>query len=527
MNTRALLIIAKTNWDGAHCYLSYDPIGHRILRPVTFDPGESLANARTKSLQCETPLEIGLWYKFALKESLLTSVTDAVTLLPHKNDDRFVDTNIVRVDRPDISWMPQNFDIMYETQNRSSLFTILLTLAKSSIEEIFHPTKLIDCKYVNKGTDCPSVGVLQCFLGQLGACPAVSKERKPKIEIHDEISDKTYRFPFTAQNADGFANFINSNNRPEEPVLLLFSTGRPWTGYNADEPYDPPRCYVLCVGLVRKYLPRAFNAGSASQPLMHGGYSEDPEFHPGLLQPLQYGGFADDFQSGVMQPLRSEGYPEDFQPETLPPLPSGGYPGEFNPGALQPRRTSGYPGEFNPGVLQSLPSGGFEYDVEEFYPDVQPKRKPTLRRTYPGEMPGDFQPRHKPTLRRTYPGEMPGDFQAKHQHEGSIQFSVPTETPVGNALQEFRRQPRERTKSMHAHKFRREYLSHHFYSGMSMQENRPGPFMPSFRHHERRNSMPELHPYQRRRAEFHQQQFLQDRESGQFTQPFYDYDDEC
>jgi hypothetical protein len=247
METAILLIIAKTTWDGGFCYLAYDPVSGRIRRPV---PRSSADDAKIRPHPQNKPLQVGLWYKF----QLIPGESNNLTLPPHSQDDIFVKPYIITMHPPKFFEIPQVFDY---ANWLSPLYATLQPLANDKICDIFDPSFVFKRRYVNAGTNCPSVGVFQCQLNQLRATRTPGS-KVPRILIHCK-SNIIYNFPFTARNAEGWANFINSHNRSDEPVLLLFSTGRPLNGYPPDVHFDPPRCYILVVGFIKKYLPRPFN----------------------------------------------------------------------------------------------------------------------------------------------------------------------------------------------------------------------------------------------------------------------------
>jgi hypothetical protein len=187
-----------------------------------------------------------------LKNFQILGESNELTLLPHSHDDKFVKPFIMKLQYP-----PKSFQIQ-QVFDTHWLYATLAPLAKDNICDIFDPSYLFKGRYVNAGTNCPSVGVFQCQLSQLRTTRRPGG-KAPRILIKSNIK---YNFPFTARDAKGWANYINSHNRPDEPVLLLFSTGRPLNGYPPDVHFDPPRCYILVVGLIlsKRVLPEATTA---------------------------------------------------------------------------------------------------------------------------------------------------------------------------------------------------------------------------------------------------------------------------
>jgi hypothetical protein len=248
--TITLLIIAKSSWNEGLCYLGYDQSSGKILRPVVSPNHCTPEDSGIMPWGEGDDFQVGAYYTFKLPKFLnIHDATNYSVSLPHRRDDLLVlEDDVIGPMLPWIEPLEPHESRTYATSFKtvSPLYRQLRPLAEDNIEDVFGLHFNFCERYIKKGTDCPSVGVFRCWKSKLDWC----SNDKPRIMIHGDVPQENRFLPLTAPNAEKYEDFINSGGE-DESVLLILSLGRPFT---ANFKFAPPRCYLLVVGLVRKYV---------------------------------------------------------------------------------------------------------------------------------------------------------------------------------------------------------------------------------------------------------------------------------
>ncbi|XP_031549778.1 uncharacterized protein LOC116287256 [Actinia tenebrosa] len=211
-----LNIIVQTRMKKGYCHLGFDSQSGRILRPF-YRPIDG-------SCCWDTPLQIDKTYVFRI----LSSPRDGpkrLTPLPHNNEDLLVDNQAIKRESNETA--------------SPDIFQRLKKLSKSSVEEIFGPG-IKENKYVDEGTDCPSVGVLGCMGSDLEMIRDPFEYRKRRVKISGGYEPR-----FTAIDAEHIPEDL-----PDNPTLVVLGLGRPFAGTGQNH-FDPRRCYILVLRILQ------------------------------------------------------------------------------------------------------------------------------------------------------------------------------------------------------------------------------------------------------------------------------------
>ena len=206
MNTVQLRIIAKTSMNNGFCYIGL--YQNTLVRPIP----------RTTESECCWPndhvqFKVGEFHNFQVLDS------DPHVAHPHKVNDVLV-KHLGRAESPQ--------DL--------NLFGVLRALSHERLMDVFGGIKLIDDRYVEEGSMCPSVGIYRCHREN------ISVRRNDKGKQRCEITDNGHVFDFPINAVSGGERIGNDGE-----VLLVLGMGRPLSG---KENYNPRRCFVLVIGIV-------------------------------------------------------------------------------------------------------------------------------------------------------------------------------------------------------------------------------------------------------------------------------------
>ncbi|XP_031570683.1 uncharacterized protein LOC116305007 [Actinia tenebrosa] len=215
-----LHIIAKTRMNRGSCHLGlcFNSGSSRIFRPLY----------RTQESQCcwNQPLELDKEYNF----NILGTSGESFTPLPHSNEDLLVDHRSMQILDSNVS-------------SSDDVFTELQNMAKLSVEDIFGPNTIRQNKYVDEGSDCPSVGVLSCMGSNLEMIRDPFNYRKRRVKIPGGYEPR-----FTASDAENIPEDL-----PDNPTLVVLGLARPFAGTGQNH-FDPKRCYILVLRILQNTL---------------------------------------------------------------------------------------------------------------------------------------------------------------------------------------------------------------------------------------------------------------------------------
>ena len=219
-----LVIVASTFMrNGFECVIGWSIEDMKLIRPVT--------NVAGNSWKLET-FTVGCQYEFVIVDS---NPSDAI--YPHKSEDIIVGAT------PDLMFStdPLTGVPFVPVNTESQMYNMLFGSSVESVYSVFAPGVIYEGKYIIEGTECPSVGILQCNLGDIMMYKnPFNKSRCRIFQVFD--------FPVTAQNRDALLNSLNE--RPANTsVLVLLGLGRPFAG-TGDNVYNPRRCYILVIGVI-------------------------------------------------------------------------------------------------------------------------------------------------------------------------------------------------------------------------------------------------------------------------------------
>ena len=219
------LVIAASTFmrNGFECVIGWSIEDMKLIRPVT--------NVAGNSWKLET-FTVGCQYEFVIVDS---NPSDAI--YPHKSEDIIVGAT------PDLMFStdPLTGVPFVPVNTESQMYNMLFGSSVESVYSVFAPGVIYEGKYIIEGTECPSVGILQCNLGDI-------MMYKNPFNISRCRIFQVFDFPVTAQNRDALLNSLNE--RPANtPVLVLLGLGRPFAG-TGDNVYNPRRCYILVIGVI-------------------------------------------------------------------------------------------------------------------------------------------------------------------------------------------------------------------------------------------------------------------------------------
>ena len=204
-----LVVVASTFMsDDNECVITWSEERKKLFRPVT--------NLKTNSWKLRT-FQVGHKYKFEVVD-----LNPVSAIWPHKSEDILVRTNPT----PD-------------KEIEAALYYRLLNLSKRSVSDVFHPGEIQENKYLIKGMQCPSVGILQCQSSDIYIYWELEYNKKV---MRCKISER-YNFSVKAQNQKALIDMFPINHKNDFPILVLLGLGRPWKKHN------PPRCYIMVIGI--------------------------------------------------------------------------------------------------------------------------------------------------------------------------------------------------------------------------------------------------------------------------------------
>ena len=206
MNTVQLTIIAKTRMNNGFCYIGLFP-NNNLVRPIP----------RATENECcwfLTHLEVGEQHCFQVLDSV------PQVSYPHKVNDILV-----------------KYLCREEPPGDIDLFGVLRPLSHEIMRDVFGGEELIDGRYVEEGSMCPSVGIYRCHRDNIVFYR--NDEGKSRCKITD--NGRVFDFRMTASSWE-------EDTRNKE-VLVMLGLGRPFRGTEGHS-YNPRRCYALVVGLV-------------------------------------------------------------------------------------------------------------------------------------------------------------------------------------------------------------------------------------------------------------------------------------
>ena len=199
-----LIVVASTFMSaGYECVMTWSEERNTLLRPVT--------NLATNSWRLGT-FQVGHKYKFEVVD-----LNPANAIWPHKSEDI-----LVKADPPPDEGI------------EAALYDRLFDLSRESVTAVFHPGEIQEGKYIIEETQCPSVGILRCNSSD------ISIYRNTKIRCN--ISE-IYDFSVTAQNQEKLIQMFPIEHENDFPILVLLGLARPW------DIFDPPRCYIMVIGI--------------------------------------------------------------------------------------------------------------------------------------------------------------------------------------------------------------------------------------------------------------------------------------
>ena len=229
-----LVVVASTFMSNSfECVIGWSIEDKKLIRPVTNLEGNSWFLGT---------FTVGRKYKFEIVNS-----NSSNAIYPHKSEDIIVKDPRQRVitrRHPDDPPVPVQF-------TESQMYNMLFGSSVESVSSVFYPGDIYDRKYITEGTKCPSVGILQCNLGDIRMFKSSFKMSATRCRI--EISKQMFVFPVKAQNEDALSMSLKERSA-NTPVLVLLGLARPFAG-TGDNSYNPRRCYILVIGVIMNLNP--------------------------------------------------------------------------------------------------------------------------------------------------------------------------------------------------------------------------------------------------------------------------------
>mgnify|MGYP001799624990 CR=1 FL=1 len=218
---KVLLAVATTHMkDSYECVMCWCETEKKLLRPVT--------NLKDKSWDLGT-FTVGNRYKFNVVE--LPPVEKAI--LPHQNEDMIVGNEVI----------PMAKDRKPLAQNE--LYAKLRDYGKLFVTDIFGNDNIKEDKYINKGVNCASAGILHCNTDYIRF---YYDDRRRKLRCVIKVEGKQdLDFPCSAQYIPDKSDIEKSVNRE---CLVLLGLAR---GFHRDgdrEHHKKKRCYILVIGVL-------------------------------------------------------------------------------------------------------------------------------------------------------------------------------------------------------------------------------------------------------------------------------------
>ena len=221
-----LVIVASTFMrNGFECVIGWSIDDNKLIRPVTNLAGNSWIFGT---------FTVGCKYQFVIVDS-----NPSAAIYPHKSEDIIVEAVPVLVvntfSLPVVPSVPMNTE--------SQLYNMLFGSSVESVYSVFAPGVIHEGKYIIEGSECPSVGILQCNLGDIMMFKNPFNMSATRCRIF-----QVFDFPVTAQKQDALLKSLNE--RPANtPVLVLLGLARPFAGTGVNV-YSPRRCYILVIGAI-------------------------------------------------------------------------------------------------------------------------------------------------------------------------------------------------------------------------------------------------------------------------------------
>ena len=219
-----LVVVASTFMRNSfECVIGWSIKDKKLIRPVTNLEGNSW-NLGT--------FTVGRKYKFVIVKS-----NPGNAIYPHKSEDI-----IVKDPRQKVSGDPP-VPVQF---TESQMYNMLFDSSVESVSSVFAPGVIHERKYITEKTECPSVGILQCHLGDIRMVEDSSDTSTKRCRI--EISKQVFVFPVTAQNQDALSMSLKERSA-NTPVLVLLGLARPFAGTGKNN-YNPRRCYILVINMI-------------------------------------------------------------------------------------------------------------------------------------------------------------------------------------------------------------------------------------------------------------------------------------
>ena len=175
-----LVAVASTLMQNNHeCVISWSVKEQRLIRPIT--------NLETNSWVFGT-FKVGQVYWFVILDS-----NPSNAIWPHKSEDTIVQINPAPVSTVSAPRVPVQY-------TESEMYNMLFGSSAKLVYSLFAPGVIHERKYIIEGTECPSVGILQCNLGDIMMFKNPFNMSATRCRI--EIADQVFVFPVTAQNQD-------------------------------------------------------------------------------------------------------------------------------------------------------------------------------------------------------------------------------------------------------------------------------------------------------------------------------------
>ena len=228
--TRPLIVTEVTRMRGDYrCVAAWDVHANRIVRPLQQD-GTNWPIARDRSVFY--PGNVLACVPYGPRRG---------GALPHLNEDLPLATT----------------PTVLASLDDAELFTLLLPLADRTIQAAFREP-LIDHKYVNEATDCPSLG---CVLVRRRNASFVEGFGKLRFRFRDAdgihydlgVTSDVLLDMFSPNDPDAFFGVDEANewlevNPPAAQVILRVGMARGWSG--PEGVWNPLRCYLQLNGII-------------------------------------------------------------------------------------------------------------------------------------------------------------------------------------------------------------------------------------------------------------------------------------
>ena len=214
-STLSLLIVAKAKMNYGLCYMGYDAISNKLVRPLYSAEKDKHCWPRGNDFFVGETIKFTVIYAYPVQSSL-----------PHSNEDILVNSVVIRSNPPCVL-LPK------------AMFETLFKFSSPTVGAIFGIQNILEDSFVNEGTTCPSVGIYSCYGAAIQLC--ISPYGKRRCTITEPL--KVYDFPITAEDS-------YQQPKDDDSVLLLLGLGRPWVKPGQPEPIR--RCYILVIGMITK-----------------------------------------------------------------------------------------------------------------------------------------------------------------------------------------------------------------------------------------------------------------------------------